>query len=49
MPGRMDAAHASPVPAWMAINREQNDHPLVPLIGFDRVARGWDCAKLGYD
>jgi len=26
----MDAAQASPVPAWMAVSREQNDHPLVP-------------------
>jgi catechol 2,3-dioxygenase-like lactoylglutathione lyase family enzyme len=31
MPGRMDAAQASPVSAWMAVSREQNDHPLVPL------------------
>jgi hypothetical protein len=30
----MDAAQASPVSAWMAVSREQNDHPLVP-----RVAR----------
>jgi hypothetical protein len=30
MPGRMDAAQASPVSAWMAVSREQNDHPLVP-------------------
>src|SRR6516225_6258976 len=30
VPGRMDAAQASPVPAWMAVSREQNDHPLVP-------------------
>jgi len=29
----MDAAQASPVSAWMAVSREQNDHPLVPLIG----------------
>jgi hypothetical protein len=27
----MDAAQASPVSAWMAVSREQNDHPLVPL------------------
>src|SRR6201993_4611540 len=33
MPGRMDAAHASPVSACIAVSREQNDHPLVPLIG----------------
>jgi hypothetical protein len=26
----MDAAQASPVSAWMAISREQNDHPLAP-------------------
>jgi hypothetical protein len=26
----MDAAQASPVPAGMAVSREQNDHPLVP-------------------
>jgi hypothetical protein len=32
MPGRMDAAQASPVSAWMAVSREQNDYPLVPLI-----------------
>jgi hypothetical protein len=25
MPGRMDAAQASPVSAWMAVSREQND------------------------
>jgi hypothetical protein len=25
----MDAAQASPVSAWMAVSREQNDHPLV--------------------
>jgi hypothetical protein len=30
MPGRMDAAQASPVSAWMAVSREQDDHPLVP-------------------
>jgi len=30
MPGRMDAAQASPVSAWMAVSREQNDRPLVP-------------------
>ena len=30
MPGRMDAAQASLVSAWMAVSREQNDHPLVP-------------------
>src|ERR1700761_5704328 len=30
MPGRMDAAQASPVSAWMAVSREQNDPPLVP-------------------
>jgi hypothetical protein len=29
----MDAAQASPVSAWMAVSREQNDHPLVPLTG----------------
>jgi hypothetical protein len=29
MPGRMDAAQASPVSAWMAVSREQNNHPLV--------------------
>jgi hypothetical protein len=29
----MDAAQASPVSAWMAVSREQNDHPLVPQIG----------------
>jgi hypothetical protein len=28
----MDAAQASPVSAWMAVSREQNDHPLVPRI-----------------
>jgi len=33
MPRRMDAAQASPVSAWMAVSREQDDHPLVPLIG----------------
>jgi hypothetical protein len=27
----MDAAQASPVSAWMAVSRVQNDHPLVPL------------------
>jgi len=26
----MDAAQASPVSAWMAVSREQNDHALVP-------------------
>jgi hypothetical protein len=26
----MDAAQASPVSVWMAVSREQNDHPLVP-------------------
>jgi hypothetical protein len=31
MPGRMHAAQASPVSAWMAVTGEQNDHPLVPL------------------
>jgi len=30
MPGRMDAAQASPVSAWMAVSREQNGHSLVP-------------------
>jgi hypothetical protein len=25
----MDAAQVSPVSAWMAVSREQNDHPLV--------------------
>ena len=25
----MDAAQASPVSAWMAVSREQNDHPLM--------------------
>jgi hypothetical protein len=25
----MDAAQASRVSAWMAVSREQNDHPLV--------------------
>ena len=30
MPGRRDAAQASPMSAWMAVSREQNDHPLVP-------------------
>jgi hypothetical protein len=34
MPGRMDAAQASPVSAWMAVSREQNDHPLVPRTGW---------------
>jgi hypothetical protein len=29
MPGRTDAAQASPVSAWMAVSHEQNDHPLV--------------------
>jgi hypothetical protein len=29
MPGRMDAAQASPMSAWMAVSREQNDHPLM--------------------
>jgi hypothetical protein len=24
----MATAQASPVPAWMAVSREQNDHPL---------------------
>src|SRR5215471_11180813 len=28
--GRMDAAQASPVSAWMAVSLEQNDHPVVP-------------------
>jgi len=28
----MDAAQASPVTAWMAGSREQNDHPLVPHV-----------------
>ena len=31
----MDAAQASPVSAWMAVSREQNDHPLVPLLVCD--------------
>jgi hypothetical protein len=26
----MDTAQASPVSAWMAVSREQNDQPLVP-------------------
>ena len=26
----MDAARASPMSAWMAVSREQDDHPLVP-------------------
>jgi hypothetical protein len=26
----MDTAQASPVAAWMAVSREQNDYPLVP-------------------
>src|SRR5580700_3910995 len=30
MPGRMDAARASPMSARMAVSREQNDHPLAP-------------------
>ena len=30
VPGRMGAAQASLVPAWMAVSREQNDHPLIP-------------------
>jgi len=30
MPGRMDAARASPMSARMAVSREQDDHPLVP-------------------
>jgi hypothetical protein len=33
MPARIDAAQASPVSAWMAVSREQNDHPLVPQWG----------------
>jgi hypothetical protein len=31
----MDATQASPVSAWMAVSREQNDHPLVPRCGLD--------------
>jgi hypothetical protein len=31
MPARIDAAQGSPVSAWMAVSREQNGHPLVPL------------------
>jgi hypothetical protein len=34
----MDAAQASPVSAWMAVGREQNNHPLVPR--WRRVERG---------
>jgi hypothetical protein len=34
MPGRMDAAQASPVSAWMAVSREQNDYSLVPPTGW---------------
>jgi hypothetical protein len=30
MPGRMDAAQASPMSARMAVSREQSDYPLVP-------------------
>jgi hypothetical protein len=41
MPGRTDAAQASPVSAWMAVSHEQNDHPLVPWSG--RVARALRC------
>src|SRR5215470_15784644 len=33
MPGRIEAAQASPVSAWMSVSREQNDHPLVPPTG----------------
>ena len=29
MPGRMDAAQASPMSARMAVSREQTDHPLM--------------------
>lgn len=36
IPGRMDAARASPVSTWMAVSGEQNDHPLVPRL---RLAR----------
>jgi len=25
------------VSAWMAVSREKNDHPLVPLVGQQRV------------
>jgi hypothetical protein len=32
MPGRIDAAQASPVSAWMAVSREQNDLLLVPHV-----------------
>jgi hypothetical protein len=31
----MDAAQASPVSAWVAVSREQNDHPLVPRMACD--------------
>jgi hypothetical protein len=31
----MDAAQASPVSAWIAVSREQNDHPLVPQAVLD--------------
>jgi len=41
MPGRMDAAQASPVSAWMAVSREQNDHPLVPHRARPGQARSW--------
>jgi predicted ATPase/transcriptional regulator with XRE-family HTH domain len=33
MPGRMDAAHASPGPARKAVSREQNDNPAAPAAG----------------
>jgi len=38
----MDAAQASPVSAWMAVSREQNDHPLVLLP--ERAGRRVLCA-----
>jgi predicted HD phosphohydrolase len=38
----MDATQASPVFAWMAVSREQNGHPLVPLP--ERAGRRVLCA-----
>jgi hypothetical protein len=49
MAGRMDAAWASPVSAWMAVSREQNDHPLGSRIGRALVRRDLDATAAPFD
>jgi len=45
----MDAARASPVPAWMAVSREQNGHPLGSRIGRALVRRDLDATAAPSD